>query len=96
MNVGALRELLGRRPFEPFDAVMSTGEVHQVRHPEFVVLLPSRLIGTDPVTDRMAVLSLIHITEARILQPAGKQGGKATDDWQHPAAYVLVSFPVHP
>jgi len=72
MNAEALREFIQRRPFEPFEVVMSSGEVHQVRHPEFVILLPSRLVVTDPVSDRVAVLSLIHITEVQMLQPASR------------------------
>lgn len=72
MNAEAIGELLLRRPFEPFEIVMSSRETHLVKHPEFVILLPSRLVVTDPVTDRMAVLSLIHITEVRLLQPAGQ------------------------
>lgn len=44
-------------------------EVHQVKHPEFVVLLPSRLVVTDPISDRVAILSLIHVNEVRMLQP---------------------------
>jgi hypothetical protein len=69
MNADTIRELLQRRPFEPFEVLMSSDEVHQVKHPEFVVLLTSRLVVTDPVSDRVAILSLIHITEVRMLQP---------------------------
>jgi hypothetical protein len=70
MNADAIRELLHRQPFEPFDILMSSGEVHRVKHPEFAILLPSRIIVTDPVADRVAMLSLIHITEVRMLEPA--------------------------
>jgi hypothetical protein len=69
MNAEAIREMLGRRPFEPFEVVMSSGERHVVKHPEFAILLPSRLIVTDPVADRAAMLSLIHVTELRPVQP---------------------------
>jgi hypothetical protein len=72
MHADAIRELLHRQPFEPFELVMSSGEVHQVKHPEFAILSPSRLIVVDPVTDRLAILSLVHITEVRMLQPAGR------------------------
>ena len=74
MNVEAIRESIVRRPFEPFEIVMSSGETHVVKHPDFAILLPSRLVVTDPVTDRVAILSLIHITEVRLLQPAGQSG----------------------
>ncbi len=69
MNAEAIREMLGGRPFEPFEVIMSSGERHLVKHPEFAILLPSRLIVTDPIADRAAMLSLIHITELRPVQP---------------------------
>jgi hypothetical protein len=74
MNAEAIRELLQRHPFEPFEVLTSGGEIHPVRHPEFVILLPSRLVVTNPITDRVAILSLIHITEVRMLQLAGPSG----------------------
>jgi hypothetical protein len=69
MNIDAIREVLNRRPFEPFEVVMSSGERHLVKHPEFLMLLPSKAIIGDPITDRLAVLSLVHITELRTIQP---------------------------
>jgi len=71
MNAEAIREVLNRRPFEPFEVVMSSGERHVVKHPEFLILLPSRMVIADPVTDRVALLSLVHITELRTIQPQG-------------------------
>ncbi len=65
MNSETVRELLSRRPFEPFEVRMSSGEVHHVRHPEFAILLPSRLVLADPAADRLSILSLIHITALR-------------------------------
>ena len=69
MNAEAIREMLSRRPFEPFEIVMSSGERHLVKHPEFLMLLPSRAIIGDPVTDKAAMLSLVHITELRPAHP---------------------------
>ena len=69
MNAESIREMLNRRPFEPFEVVMSSGERHIVKHPEFAILLPSRVIVTDPAADQAAILSLMHITEMRPLQP---------------------------
>ena len=59
MNAEAIREMLTRRPFEPFEVVMSSGERHLVKHPEFLMLLPSKVAIGDPITDRLAVLSLM-------------------------------------
>jgi hypothetical protein len=69
MNAEAIREMLNRRPFEPFEVVISSGERHIVKHPEFLMLLPSRAVIGDPITDRVALLSLMHITELRPIQP---------------------------
>ena len=70
MDIEAIRELLHRQPFEPFEIVMSSGEVHQVKHPEFAILSPSRVVIVDPVTERLAILSRVHITEVRMPQAA--------------------------
>jgi len=70
MSAETIREILKRTPFEPFQVLMSTGEVHDVRHPEFAMVTPGRLVVAVPATDRIAILSLIHITEIRMLQPA--------------------------
>lgn len=70
MNSEILQELLKRRPFEPFAIVLSNGERHEVRHPEFAMLLPSRLIVGDPVSDRLSIVSLFHIAEVRMSAPA--------------------------
>lgn len=72
MNRETIQELLLRAPFEPFELITTAGERHTVKHPEFVILLPSRIVITDPVSDRVAVVSLIHLTEARMLSPAAQ------------------------
>ncbi len=68
MNAETLREMLNHRPFEPFEIVMSSGERHLVRHPEFLMILPSKAAIGDPVSDRLTILSLVHITELRPMQ----------------------------
>ena len=69
MNVEAIREMLSRRPFEPFEIIMSSGERHVVKHPEFLMVSPTRAVIMDPVTDRLAILSLMHVTELQPVQP---------------------------
>ncbi|HEX6986412.1 MAG TPA: hypothetical protein VF170_13600 [Planctomycetaceae bacterium] len=71
MTADAIRELLNKHPFEPFTLVMSNGERHEVRHPENTIVMPSRLLVADPATDRLAILSLFHINEIHVRQPAG-------------------------
>jgi hypothetical protein len=74
MNSESLRELLGRAPFEPFELITTAGERHRIKHPEFAILLPSRIVVTDPAADRVSIVSLIHLTEARILNPVEHSG----------------------
>src|SRR5687767_7393413 len=68
MSTETIRELLERRPFEPFEVRMSNGDTHEIKHPEFVILMPSRLVIADPGADRLAICSLLHITEDRMSQ----------------------------
>lgn len=70
MNADTIREVLRRTPFEPFEVRMSSGEVHKVNHPEFAMVTPGRLVIADPETERIAILSLFHITEIRTAQAA--------------------------
>ncbi len=65
MNAEAIREMLNRRPFEPFEVIMSSGERHLVKHPEFLMLLQSKVAVGDLLSDRLIVLSIRHITELR-------------------------------
>jgi hypothetical protein len=65
MNADTIRELLNRRPFEPFEVITSSGERHTITYPEFLRLTASRAVVVDPITDQVAMLSLVHITELR-------------------------------
>jgi hypothetical protein len=44
-----LKELLARRPFEPFRVVLSSGTTYEVRHPEFAWLLKGGLYVGVPM-----------------------------------------------
>jgi hypothetical protein len=71
MNAANVRDILRREPFEPFEIIMSSGERHLVKHPEFVLVTEGRVIVvTDPVADRTADLALMHVTELRRMQPS--------------------------
>jgi hypothetical protein len=41
--VEMLKELLARRPFTPFKVILSSGDVYEVRHPEFAWLVKGGL-----------------------------------------------------
>lgn len=70
MNMETIREWLIRRPFEPFVIPLSNAETHEVRHPENVVLLKSRIIVGYPETDRAVHCSLVHVNSVEALQSA--------------------------
>lgn len=68
MNAEAIRALLNRRPFEPFELNMTSGEKHQLRHPENAFLAGARLVLYYPETDRMVIPSLLHIASVEMLR----------------------------
>jgi len=61
MNAETIRDLMRRRPFEPFKLRMTNGDVYEVKHPELAIVLKTRLILADPENDRAWTLSLLHI-----------------------------------
>ena len=70
MNMETIRDWLGRRPFEPFVLKLSNGEAHEVRHPENVILMKSRLVIGYPEQDHTVHVSLIHVNSIQALQTA--------------------------
>lgn len=67
MTVQTFRNLLTEKPFKPFRVVMSSGERHEVRHPEMAFLTrTSLLVGIDVedgVPAEFRICSLLHVTE---------------------------------
>jgi hypothetical protein len=67
MTLQSFKELLARRPFEPFRVVLSSGKSYEVRHPEMAWLTRTVLyVGTgqteEGVPDEATMCSLLHIT----------------------------------
>jgi hypothetical protein len=67
MTLQTFRQLLTHQPFRPFRMVMSSGESHEVRHPEMAMLTRnSVLVGTDITNDgvpaEFKICSLLHVT----------------------------------
>ena len=58
---GNRREFLARQPFQPLQVHLSNGEIHQIRHPEFAMLLKSTLVIGIPDSDRVICCALLHI-----------------------------------
>ncbi len=67
MTVQTFRELLTRRPFQPFRLVMSSGREYEVRHPEMALLTRTDLlVGIDETDEGVPagfkICSLLHVT----------------------------------
>ena len=67
MTVQTFRELLARRPFQPVRLILSSGQAHEIRHPEMALLTRTDiLIGTDLAEDgvpaQFKICSLLHVT----------------------------------
>lgn len=79
MTIDTLKELLGRRPFEPFRVVASSGQRYVIRHPENAILHKSGLVvaygGTNgSLPDSYADLALLHITAVEKIAAARPRG----------------------
>lgn len=70
MNHDAIQRFIAKRPFEPFEVLLSGGQVYRVVHPEAVILLKNTLVIGDPETDAVIWCSLLHITAIRRPQDA--------------------------
>ena len=70
MNAETLRQMIQRRPFEPFRLRLSNGETHEVRHPECVVVGKSKVLVYYPEQDRFVFVALIHVNSVELLQSA--------------------------
>ena len=75
MTVQTFRDLLARRPFEPFRLVMSSGQSYEVRHPEMAWLTRTTLyvgvaVAPEGVPEEAKMLSLLHIASVEPLTPA--------------------------
>ena len=68
MNAETLREMIQRRPFEPFCLRLSNGETHEVRHPECLLVTKTKVIVYYPDDDHTVHLSLIHVNAVETLQ----------------------------
>ena len=81
MTLQTFRELLGQRPFKPFRLVMSSGQNHEVRHPEMALLTRTDiLVGVDIAEDgvpaEFKICSLLHVTAVEPLTPTASRRGK--------------------
>jgi hypothetical protein len=71
MSAAAVKDMLSRRPFEPFRVRLSSGDAYEIRRPEMALLLrngvyiavpeaPANGRG-DELPDRAVWCSLLHV-----------------------------------
>jgi hypothetical protein len=83
MRPEELVQLLRRRPFIPLRLHMTDGQTYEIRHPDNVIVLRSRVdIGVMPdpgtgVVERVEYCSLFHIVRVEELQTATTTGNGA-------------------
>ena len=70
MNAETIRELLRRQPFEMVEIRMTNGDTHQIRHAEMVLIVGPRMVVGYPETERIAILSLLHVAAIDMRQAA--------------------------
>ena len=75
MTADTFREILRRKPFEPFRVVMSSGESYNVMHPEMAFVTSKSLIlalpdPTQPEGERLAFCSYLHLAHVEVLRPS--------------------------
>lgn len=80
MTVQTFRELLTKRPFQPFRIIISSGESYEVRHPEVAFLSKTDMyVGIKPDRDNIPadfrICSLLHVTAIEPL-PVGRGRAK--------------------
>lgn len=75
MKAEALRQLLGRRPFQPLDVHMSNGEIYQIRYPDCAVVLRSTLFIGDPDADNFVICSFDQVANVNTPQAANNPMG---------------------
>jgi hypothetical protein len=76
-----LLQALRRRPFLPFRLHVSDGTVHDVRHPELLLVAPgSAVVGMPsaslpfPQVERYEIVDLAHVVGLEPLQTPAAQG----------------------
>jgi hypothetical protein len=70
MDREMMAELLARKPFQPFEIHLSSGQIVVLKHPENALLTKGKILVVDPVTDVVAIVSLLHVANIQTLQNA--------------------------
>jgi hypothetical protein len=65
MNADAIRLFLDKRPFEPLEVQLSSGQTYAIKHPECAIVMKNTLVIADPEADSVIWCSLIHVAAIR-------------------------------
>lgn len=68
MHQDDIRELLTADPFEPFRIHVTSGAVYEVRDPQSVVLMKSRLFIAFPGGDKWLFIPYLHVSAVESLR----------------------------
>lgn len=69
MNPDDLHNLLKKQPFDPIRIKLSNGDAHDVRDPDLVVVMKTKMFIAFP-DDRFVLLPLRHVASVESLQAA--------------------------
>ncbi|MBI5864826.1 MAG: hypothetical protein HZB38_10015 [Planctomycetes bacterium] len=61
MNADELRELLTRDPFEPFRLRLTSGDTYEIRDPQSVAVMKSRMFVAMPGGDHWLFVPFLHV-----------------------------------
>ena len=70
MNPDTIREFARRQSFQPFVSRTSNNGVHEVTHPECVIVFKTKVIVGCPEDERTVHCGLIRVNSVEPLQPA--------------------------
>ena len=75
MTADTFKEILHRKPFQPFRVVMSSGESYNVMHPEMALVTARTLIlaipdPTHPEGEHLAFCLHLHIAHIETFHPS--------------------------
>lgn len=77
MSAAVLKDLLGRRPFQPFRVRLSSGDAYEVRHPEMALLLRNGIYvavpnGGSDLPEEAVWCALLHVAAVEPVSSSDK------------------------
>jgi hypothetical protein len=76
MTADTIKELLNAAPFLPFRMRLSNGDAIDVRNPDSVALMKSKVFVADPRSEHWTFISYLHIAAIEALGGGDKRRGR--------------------